>query len=183
MPSKAALLIIDLQRISFTEETPRYDTEGTVDRVNQLAASCRAKGHPVVVIQHDGTAQDMCIPETEEWKLLEGLELQEQDLYVSKTANDCFHLSNLQQVLDEHEVTHLLITGCATDFCVEATIQRAVTKDYHITVVADGHTTADRPSITAKQVIDHYNWVWQHMIPTKGSLKVKTTQELLQQLD
>lgn len=75
-------------------------------------------------------------------------------------------------------IDELLITGCATDFCVESTIQSALSKDYNITVVADGHTTGDRPHLKAEQVIEHYNWVWQNMIPTKGKIEVKTFKEI-----
>lgn len=56
---------------------------------------------------------------------------------------------------------------------VESTIQSALTKDYHITVVEDGHTTGDRPHLTAEKLIEHYNWVWKNMIPTKGKIEVK----------
>jgi nicotinamidase-related amidase len=70
-------------------------------------------------------------------------------------------------------IDELFITGCATDFCVESTIQSALTKDYNITVVSDGHTTGDRLNFTAEKVIEHYNWVWQNMIPTKGKIEVK----------
>ena len=38
----------------------------------------------------------------------------------------------------------LLVTGCATDFCVDTTVRVAASRDYEIVVVADGHTTADR---------------------------------------
>lgn len=69
----------------------------------------------------------------------------------------------------------MFITGCATDFCVESTIQSALTKDYNITVVEDGHTTGERPHLIPQQVIEHYNWVWQNMLPTNGQIKVKTT--------
>gem|GEM_PF-6527493 len=52
---KVALLIIDMQKGSFTEQTPRYDTEGLVGRLNQLAMVFRGRNLPVVFIQHDGT--------------------------------------------------------------------------------------------------------------------------------
>ena len=72
----------------------------------------------------------------------------------------------------------MFITGCATDFCVESTIQSALTKDYNITVVSDGHTTGERPHLAAVKVIEHYNWVWNNMIPTKGKIDVKSTAEI-----
>lgn len=37
-------------------------------------------------------------------------------------------------------------------------------------VVADGHTTADRPIIPARQVIQYFNWLWSEMTPTEGGI-------------
>lgn len=75
---------------------------------------------------------------------------------------------NLQSKLN---IKELIITGCATDFYVESTIQSALTKDYNVTVVKDGHTTGECPNLKAEQIINHYNWVWQNMISTQGKLK------------
>src|SRR5690606_35544843 len=80
--------------------------------------------------------------------------------------------------LTELNITELFITGCATDFCIESTIQSALTKDYNITVVENGHTTGERPHLKAEKVIEHYNWVWRNMIPTKGKIEVKTFEEI-----
>ena len=44
-----------MQKGSFTEDPPRYDADGVVGRINQLAAVFRGKRWPVVYIQHDGT--------------------------------------------------------------------------------------------------------------------------------
>lgn len=30
---------------------------------------------------------------------------------------------------------------------------------------------ADRSTLKAKQVIEHYNWIWSEMTPTKGKIK------------
>ncbi|UTM21868.1 isochorismatase family protein (plasmid) [Dyadobacter fanqingshengii] len=73
----------------------------------------------------------------------------------------------------------MIISGCATDFCVEATIQSALSRDYKTTVVEDGHTTGERPHLKAVQVIEHYNWVWTNMIPTKGTVNVSPHQVIL----
>lgn len=174
-----ALLIIDMQKGSFTPKTPRYDTPGVVSRINALASQHRSEGNPVIFIQHDGTAMGEFIPQTSEWDLLDELDTQPNDLYLDKYANDVFYHSNLGETLERLGVKEVYITGCATDFCVESTIQSALTKDYHITIVKDGHTTGDRPGLTAKQVIDHYNWVWGNMLPTQGHIVLKNTQEIV----
>lgn len=171
--TKKALLVIDMQKGSFTPKTPRFDTQGVIDRINGLAQIFRSKQLPVVYIQHDGSRDNEFKPHTEPWELLDGLEVEADDIFIDKYANDVFYHSQLQSTLNTLLVNELYITGCATDFCVEATVQSALAKDFNLTVVADGHTTGERPNLSAKQVINHYNWVWQHMISTKGQIKVK----------
>ena len=171
-PTKA-LLIIDMQKGSFTPKTPRFDTNGVVHRINALAKQFREANLSVIFIQHDGTAMDEFIPNTREWELLDDLNTASTDLFINKYANDVFYKSELQNTLDKLNANELIITGCATDFCVESTIQSALTKDYNIIVLEDGHTTGERPHLKAKKVIEHYNWVWQNMIPTKGNIQVK----------
>ncbi|WP_321371379.1 cysteine hydrolase family protein [uncultured Draconibacterium sp.] len=182
MKHKKALLVIDMQKGSFTAATPRFDTDGVVKRINELSAICREQNYPVVYIQHDGTGTGEFEKNTTEWENLDALIVKPTDIRIDKYANDVFYRSKLQKYLGELNVKELFITGCATDFCVESTVQSALTKDYTITVVADAHTTGDRPHLPAEKVIEHYNWVWQNMIPTKGSIKVVAFEELKQQL-
>ena len=178
MKSKAALLIIDMQKGSFTPDTPRWDTGGVVARINQLADAFRKLGWPVIFIQHDGKKGNDFIPGTDRWKILPELDVEETDRIISKTANNAFYQSELDDYLCKNGIRELMITGCATDFCVESTIQAALSLDYEVNVVADGHTTGERPHLTANQVIEHYNWIWQNMIPTKGSIQVLNTHEI-----
>jgi len=178
MKKRKALLIIDMQKGSFTSKTPRFDTDGVVKRINELSEVFRKAELPVIYIQHDGTGTGEFEKNTLEWELLESLNVQRTDILIDKYANDVFYNSELQSKLIELNVTELLITGCATDFCVESTIQSALTKDYNITVVSDGHTTGERPHLTAEKVIEHYNWVWQNMIPTKGNISLKNLEQI-----
>jgi nicotinamidase-related amidase len=170
-----ALLIIDMQNGSFTEETPRYNTINVVRHMNQLSDLFRANKDMVIFIQHDGSLNGDFIPGTEEWGILPDLKQHTADLYIAKTANDCFYKSSLSEVLLSESIDELVITGCATDFCVDATIKSAFTKGYNITVIKDAHTTADREEITADKLTNHYNWVWSNMLPVApGSLAVVT---------
>ena len=178
MKNRKSLLIIDMQKGSFTNKTPRFDTDGVVKRINELAELFRKSELPVFYIQHDGTDFGEFKKNTFEWEILDSLNVRQNDILIDKYANDVFYNSELQSKLIELKSTELFITGCATDFCVESTIQSALTKDYDITVVSDTHTTGDRPHLTADKVIEHYNWVWQNMIPTKGKILVKTFEQI-----
>ncbi|GAA3589791.1 isochorismatase family protein [Flavivirga amylovorans] len=177
--STKALLVIDMQKGSFTPETPRHDASGVVNRINTLADRFRTSGNHIFYIQHDGSKHHEFIPNTEAWEIVSELQISKDDILISKYANDVFYNSNLKSELDAHNINELYITGCATDFCVEATIQSALAKDYNITVVKDGHTTGNRPHLSAEKVIEHYNWVWQNMIPTKGTIKVDPFEAIL----
>jgi nicotinamidase-related amidase len=182
MKNRKALLVIDMQKGSFTALTPRYDTDGVVRRINLVAKAFRANSSPVFFIQHDGTIAGDFVPHTTEWELLDDLKVETGDIIVSKYANNVFYRSDLQSKLKQYSINELVISGCATDFCVEATIQAALSMDYKITVIEDGHTTGERPHLKAIQVIDHYNWVWKHMIPTKGTVNVRPHQVILGEL-
>jgi len=174
-----ALLIIDMQKTSFTPATPRFDSEGVVKRINSLSQMFRLNKDRVFFIQHDGTKEGFCVPLTEEWEILASVDKKPEDLYISKTANDSFYRTTLRDDLLKMGVSELVVTGCATDFCVDSTIKSALINDFNITVIKDAHTTADRPTLKAKQVIDHYNWIWSEMTPTKGKIDVLSFDDYL----
>jgi nicotinamidase-related amidase len=178
MENAKALLIIDMQNGSFTSKAPRFDADGVVRRINGLGAIFRRREFPVIFVQHDGSGTGEFERDTFEWQLLRSLEISLDDVVVGKTANDTFYKSRLELILNERKVTELFITGCATDFCVDSTVQSAIARDYSVTIVADGHTTADRPHLGAAKIIEHYNWVWRNMIPTKGKIDVKTFERI-----
>ncbi|WP_205410275.1 isochorismatase family protein [Aquimarina longa] len=177
-----ALLIIDMQKGSFTPKTPRFDTDEVINRINILSELFRTFNFPVLFAQHDGTKSNEFIPNTTEWELLEGLKTNSTDIFIDKYANDVFYKSKLQSKLIDLNINELFITGCATDFCIESTIQSGLTKNYNITVVKNAHTTGDRPHLKAIKVIEHYNWVWKNMIPTQGKVTVKSCHQIQEEL-
>ena len=173
-----ALLIIDMQKGSFKPYSVRHDTLGTIDRINSIANKCRSKNIPVIFIQHDGSKENCFYPNSEDWEILPELEILPGDIIIGKTANDAFYKTQLESTLRDADISELLITGCATDFCVDTTVKSALSKDYKVTIIEDGHTTASRPYIDAQTVINHYNWLWNDMSPTKYKLSVVKTADI-----
>lgn len=172
-----ALLIIDMQKGAFTPETPRFKSKMIIENINHLARYFREHNALVVFIQHDGTRFGEYLPGTEEWQIIDELEQKTSDAVIAKTANDAFYGSSLESFLRSKNINELVITGCATDYCVNATLHNALTKDFNITLIADGHTTADRPPIAAGDVIAHYNSIWADLFPTKGKVQVLSTHQ------
>lgn len=172
-----ALLIIDMQVGSF--QTKRFEADKVIENVNLLSTFFRAKNQPVIFIQHNGTKENFLVYGNEEWHILPSLTQKVTDYYIEKEANDCFYKTELETLLKKLGVQRLYICGCATDFCVNATVHGALVRDYAITVIKDGHTTADRPTLKAEQIINFHNWLWENLTPTEVCIEVKNTQEIV----
>lgn len=176
-----------MQNGSFNWDWPPHDWEGVIQRINDLSHMFGQKSYPVIFIRHDGTGTGNYERNTESWDLLEELTRTPGDIVVDKKYNDAFFKTDLQSILKAAGIVELFITGCATDFCVESTVQSALSKDFRVTVVKDAHTTEGTPNLSAEQVVEHYNWVWENMISEKGKLRVVemdgVVRELGQEID
>lgn len=169
---KTALVIIDLQQGSFTPDIPRYDASGLVTRLNGLADAVRARGGSVVFVQHDGPRGDPHHPDEPGWRLLPDLQFCSEDLVVRKTACDAFLGTTLGATLQSLSVDQLVVTGCATDYCVDTTVRSALARGYATIVPMDGHTTSDRAHLSARKIIEHHNAIWADFIAPAGPAMV-----------
>jgi len=172
-----ALIIIDMQNGCFA--TPRLDREGTAERINEISARFRERGLPVFFIRHDGTKENYLFPESKDFAVIDELVRAPSDRFVVKTANSAFYETSLDAELRFLGVSRLFICGLATDFCVNATIHSALMKDYDLAILSDCHTTADRPGLDAKAVIDFHNWLWSELTPTRGAIRVMPLRDAL----
>lgn len=157
------LLVIDMQE-GLLKGDPKRDLAGVVERINRLARRVRASAGAVVFVQHAGPAGDDFEPGSPGWKLLSALDVEPGDRSVAKTLNDAFFETSLGDDLTALRADRLLISGWATDFCVDATVRSAVALGFEVVIVADGHTLGDRPHLPADRVIEHHHWVWRNLI-------------------
>lgn len=164
--STAAVRVIDVQRGCYGAEPPPHHAAGTLRRINRVTRAARGAGRPVIFIQHDDP--DRSIPESDAWQLHPDLEQAAGDHYVRKTTCDAFPGTGLDKLLRAAGVDPLVLTGCATEFCVDSTLQNAASRGHRIVVISDGHTTRDRPVLRAGQIKAHHNWVWENLICRPG---------------
>jgi nicotinamidase-related amidase len=167
-----ALIIIDMQEGSFTPRSARHDAAGLVGRLNTLAGAVRSAGGSVIFVQHDGPVGDPHHPDQPGWHLLPELKVRDSDLIVRKTACDSFLGTSLEATLKSRAIERLIVTGCATDYCVDTTVRSALGRGYATIVPEDGHTTADRPHLMARQIIAHHNAIWADFIAPGGPAAV-----------
>jgi nicotinamidase-related amidase len=159
-----ALLIIDVQNAILAgkgtpQRQPLIDMalNETVARLRRLKELARQQSAPVVIVQHDGEADHRLAIGTNGWEIRHELAPAEDDVVVHKKSPDSFFGTDLEDRLKEKSVTHLVVGGCMTQFCVDTTVRRAVSLGYDVTLVADGHTTADSQTLTFADIVAHHN--------------------------
>jgi nicotinamidase-related amidase len=176
-PKETAVLVIDVQEGLFCTDPRPCDAEAVVARINAVIAKARRAGAQVVFVQHDGEpgGEDV-VPFTKGWKLHPALATHPGDLVTRKTTCDAFYGTALEAELRSRGTATLVLMGYATDFCVDATLRSAASKDFRVVVVADAHTTSDNPVLKAEQVRQHHNWAWANCISKKGVIVLKASE-------
>lgn len=151
-----ALFIIDMQ-LGMLAEVP--DADALTVRLARLADRARAAGRPVFVIQHQ--AADL-VPGEPEWRLAESIAPRDGDVLLAKRNADSFIGTDLDQRLRELDISHVVVTGLATEFCIDSTCRAALSRGYDLTLVADGHSTPAPPPdspLSVETIVARYNQV------------------------
>lgn len=155
-----ALLVIDVQRDVVAEA---HDRDTVVANIQSVVGRARAADVPVIWVQH---GDDDLVEGTDGWQYVDELTRAPDEPLVHKHFGDSFEETDLESLLDEREVGHLVVTGAQTDACIRNTLHGALVRGYDATLVSDAHTTDD-PSrygapLDAAQVIAHTNLYWTY---------------------
>lgn len=70
-------------------------------------------------------------------EFLDGIDIQDTDIFLDKTRVSAFYQTGLHEILQEKSVTHLSFVGCATDLAVNSAVREAHDRDYIVTVLSD----------------------------------------------
>ena len=148
--SRTALIVIDVQE-SFRAR-PNWSVVNhpdIADRVNLLVDAARAKGDLVVWVLHTepGTG-GVFDPAEGHVRLIEGLEPLPGEPLITKTSHNAFTTTNLQQLLTQHGVTELVISGIRTEQCWETTTRVASDFGYDVVFVTEATATQPVPHWT-----------------------------------
>lgn len=159
-PHATALLVIDMQNF-YVGEIP--SVLAIIPRINRIAARLRELGGLVVWVgMTAGTAgasrwhvyhdnfftpekganhRDQLSPGHSGHAFHADLEIDPCDTIVHKSRFSPFiaGASNLHDVLREHGVENLIVTGTATNMCCESAARDAMMLDYRVVMVADAN--------------------------------------------
>lgn len=164
-----ALLVIDVQNGVVRDA---HERDAVVANINTLVENARAKDVPVIWVQH---RSEELVPDTENWEYVPELVRAEGEPLVHKEYGDSFEGTELESVLAERGVGHLVVSGAQTDACIRSTMHGGITRGYDVTLVSDAHTTEDLSEYgapTPDKVIAHTNlyWEWQEAPGRKGGV-------------
>lgn len=143
--TRPALLIIDVQ---VGLDDPRHGARNNPDaeaRMAELLAAWRARGLPIVHVQHMSTnPASLLRPELPGNAIKPEVRPVEGETLFRKTVNSAFIGTALEEHLRERGIHSLVITGLTTDQCVSSTARMAANLGFDVTVVADATATFER---------------------------------------
>ena len=147
--SNRALLVIDLQNDYFPGgKFPLWNTAATLGNVERAIQAARAKGIPVIHIQHVANPEMGIAPFFNQGS--EGSDIHPGILAVAPDAPivvkqfaDSFVKTDLEETLVGLGVTELLVCGMMTQNCVTHTAISKSAEKYKVSILTDCCTTVD----------------------------------------
>lgn len=148
--SRQALVVIDVQNDYFPDGNfPLWNTEATLNNIEQAIANAREAGGPIILVQHIADPSKGISPFFNAGT--QGVEIHSRILkaapdgiVVAKAFADSFHLTTLNETLSKLGVAELLICGMMTQNCVTHTAISKAAEKYSVKVLRGGCTTVDK---------------------------------------
>ena len=155
---KTALLIVDMQ-VGVVESA--WQEALIIINVRRAVEKARAEGIPVIWIQH--TNQEMP-PGSPAWQIVPGLAPLSDEIRIDKHFNSSFEETTLEETLAQLGITHIVLAGAMTNWCIQSTAYAALERGYDLTLIADAHTTEDidlddGEIIKASDIVQEFNTV------------------------
>jgi nicotinamidase-related amidase len=169
---KSALLVIDVQRDVVANAFRRKEV---IANIAELVERARKNNVSVVWVQHFDAE---LVKGSEGWAYVDELHIEDGEQVVHKQFGDSFEGTNLEELLHERGIEHLVVCGAQTDACIRSTLHGAIARGYNATLVADAHSTDDcawsTPPLSAEQIIAHTNfyWKWQRTARAVGGTSI-----------
>ena len=176
-PMKTALLVIDVQ-VGIIDHFQAYNRDQVLGNINDLLTRARAARVPVIYVRHDGGKGDPLEAHTDGWEIHRRVAPVEGEPIVDKRSCNSFYETPLQTMLEEFGISHLIVTGCQTEYCIDTACRHATTLGYDVTLIGDAHTTLDNDLLKAEQIIAHHNRALNWFNSGKHMVKVKPASEI-----
>jgi nicotinamidase-related amidase len=157
-PAKAALLVVDMQKVFASEEGSTFlpMSVPVSERLAALVQECRQSGVPVIFTRHVHTDPQMdggsmarwwsslILEGSEEAELIDSLRPRDGERVIVKCRYSAFAGTPLEMILRSLGVEDLIVGGVMTNLCCETTARDAFNRDFNVFFLGDGTATANR---------------------------------------
>lgn len=150
------LLIIDSQQKLIDgnqEESAIFNKEQLIGNINLVIEKARQTDVPVVFVRD----LDVAGGKGKGFQVHDKINVPTNAKIFDKTATNSFHGTGLLSHLRSNEMEHIVIMGCATQYCIDSAVRTATISGLDVTLVGDGHSTKDSSVLSAEQIIEHHN--------------------------
>lgn len=138
-----AVLVVDLQHAFVIGPNAVPGADALMETVRALVDRARSEGVLVVHLQNDGGKGTPDEVGTPGWQL--ALASGPDDVVIRKSRDDGFRGTDLEAVLQSHDVSRLVICGLMSEMCVAETAKTALELGFEVWLPHDGHATYDVP--------------------------------------
>jgi nicotinamidase-related amidase len=141
-----ALIVVDVQK-AFDQRDATGDSRNNphaIARIGDLLAAFRAKGAMVVHVRHSSRdPHSRFRPELPGFVVKDEAREQPGELVLVKRANSAFIGTDLEARLRDKGISHLVIVGAMTNYCVETTARMGGNLGFDTKLVRDATWTYD----------------------------------------
>ncbi len=143
--SKSALLVIDLQNEYLpTGALPLVNIEQATANAVEVIAKARQQGTQVIHVQHIADGESPIFkPNSSGIEFQEAVKPQANEAVIIKNQINAFLNTNLKEILDQNDVTELVVIGAMSHMCVDAAVRAASDFGFKVKVIHDACATLD----------------------------------------
>lgn len=156
---KQALLVIDAQQAIIDGdggyETGVFEKEILINNINKVVQEAVGQNIPIVFIRDT----DVGGGEGPGFEVHPKINVPTEAEVFNKAATNSFYGTPLLDYLNDHNIEHLVVMGCKTEYCIDTAVRAATVNKFDVTLVRDGHSTSDSSVLSAQQIIQHHNRV------------------------
>ena len=134
-----ALLVLDMQKGLLAKKN--FSSEK--DLIEKMINHFKNEGNPVIFMKHQDENPESCLYSHSEGSEIENQFVKYIDYLVGKTTPSAFLYTNLDTILREDKVNHVIIVGFNTEYCCLFTAITDFEKGYKVTVIEDATGTVN----------------------------------------
>ncbi|MFB4169380.1 isochorismatase family protein [Virgibacillus sp. JSM 102003] len=153
---KQILLIIDAQQELIEgnqEQVAVFKKEQLITNINLVIEKASEFNVPIVFVRDLSVAEG----KGKGFQVHEKIAVPKDTTFFDKTAMNSFHGTGLLNYLKSQAIEHIIVMGCATQYCIDSAVRTATINGLDVTLVENGHSTIGSAVLSAEQIIKHHN--------------------------